>query len=142
MGEESGRDATQRIHDYTYGITSDPLTQFAVILSALIHDVDHRGVGNHDLSKEDSRMAAMFENKSIAEQNSMDIAWESLMDPCFKELRQCIYTNEDELKRFRVLLVNCVMSTGVCITLSFVSLFASILPRASLNSFSLLLLVN
>jgi hypothetical protein len=26
-------------HDYTYGITSDPITQFAVILTALIHDV-------------------------------------------------------------------------------------------------------
>jgi hypothetical protein len=26
------------LHDHTYGITSDPLTQFAVVLSALIHD--------------------------------------------------------------------------------------------------------
>lgn len=25
-------------HDHTYGITSDPLTQFAVVFSALIHD--------------------------------------------------------------------------------------------------------
>jgi hypothetical protein len=27
------------LHDYTFGITSDPITQFAVIFSALIHDV-------------------------------------------------------------------------------------------------------
>ena len=26
------------LHDHTYGITSDPLTQFACVLSALIHD--------------------------------------------------------------------------------------------------------
>lgn len=26
-------------HDHTYGITSDPLTQFACAFSALIHDV-------------------------------------------------------------------------------------------------------
>jgi hypothetical protein len=32
------------LHDHTYGITSDPLTQFAVVFAALIHDVDHTGV--------------------------------------------------------------------------------------------------
>ena len=31
-------DMESALHDYTYGITSDPLTHFAVILSALIHD--------------------------------------------------------------------------------------------------------
>lgn len=29
---------SQMLHDHTYGITSDPLTQFSCILSALIHD--------------------------------------------------------------------------------------------------------
>ena len=33
------RSMASTLHDYTYGITSDPLTQFAVIFSALIHDV-------------------------------------------------------------------------------------------------------
>jgi len=28
----------QALHDHTYGITSDPLTQFSCVLSALIHD--------------------------------------------------------------------------------------------------------
>jgi hypothetical protein len=28
---------------YTTRIASDPLTQFAIVLSALIHDVDHAG---------------------------------------------------------------------------------------------------
>ena len=28
-----------KLHDHTYGITSDPLTQFACAFSALIHDV-------------------------------------------------------------------------------------------------------
>ena len=34
---------TYSLHDHTYGITSDPLTQFACVLSALIHDLDHPG---------------------------------------------------------------------------------------------------
>ena len=27
-----------RLHDHTYGITSDPITHFAIVFSALIHD--------------------------------------------------------------------------------------------------------
>jgi hypothetical protein len=32
------------LHDHTYGITSDPLTQFACVFSALIHDVSRSEV--------------------------------------------------------------------------------------------------
>jgi hypothetical protein len=35
----SAEKMSSELHDHTYGITSDPLTQFAVVLSALIHDV-------------------------------------------------------------------------------------------------------
>jgi hypothetical protein len=42
------------LHDHTYGITSDPLTQFAVVFSALIHDVDHQAVPNTTLVNEKS----------------------------------------------------------------------------------------
>lgn len=31
------------LHDHTYGITSDPLTQFACAFSSMIHDADHPG---------------------------------------------------------------------------------------------------
>ena len=31
------------LHDHTYGITSDPLTQFSIVLSSLMHDVRCRG---------------------------------------------------------------------------------------------------
>mmetsp|Transcript_42744 Transcript_42744/g.103121 ORF Transcript_42744/g.103121 Transcript_42744/m.103121 type:complete len:576 (+) Transcript_42744:1120-2847(+) len=41
--EDDEDDIAAALHDHTFGITSDPLTQFAVILSALIHDVDHYG---------------------------------------------------------------------------------------------------
>jgi class 3 adenylate cyclase len=58
------------LHDHTYGITSDPLTQFSVVLAALIHDVDHSGVSNFQLIKEHSKVATVFKNKSVAEQVS------------------------------------------------------------------------
>jgi hypothetical protein len=37
------KNAARDLHDHTYGITSDPLTQFACVLSGLIHDIDHQG---------------------------------------------------------------------------------------------------
>jgi len=39
------------LHEYSYGITSDPLTQCALAFAALIHDVDHTGVPYAQLVK-------------------------------------------------------------------------------------------
>ena len=53
----------------------------------MIHDVDHPGVGNMQLVKEKTEMALAYNNESVAEQNSIDVAWELLMDPMYKDLR-------------------------------------------------------
>lgn len=102
-----------RLHDYTYGLTSDPLTQFAIVFSALIHDVDHRGVSNPQLVKEETVEALKYSGKSVAEQHSIDIAWKVLMDPALETLRQCLYSNDEEYRRFRQLVVNCVIATDI-----------------------------
>ena len=101
------------LHQYTYGITSDPLIQFACAFSALIHDADHPGVPNAQLVKENTASAKLYKNKSVAEQNSVDLAWELLIEPRYADLRQCIYTNQEELDRFRQLVVNSVMATDI-----------------------------
>jgi len=101
------------LHDHTYGITSDPLTQFSCIFSALIHDVDHNGVPNNTLIAENAAVAAAYGNKSVAEQNSVDIAWGLLMAPEYEALRGAIYIDESEMKRFRQLLVNSLMATDI-----------------------------
>jgi 3'5'-cyclic nucleotide phosphodiesterase len=101
------------LHDHTYGITSDPLTQFSVILSALIHDLDHQGVPNGQLIKEDPSLAALYQGKSVAEQNAVDLAWNVLLLPDFDELRAAIFGSELELRRFRQLLVNSVIATDI-----------------------------
>ena len=62
-------------HDPTYGITSDPLTRFACVFSSLIHDVDHPGVPNMQLIKENPKLAALYQKKSVAEQYSIDLSW-------------------------------------------------------------------
>ena len=88
------------IHDHTYGITSDPMTQFTVILAAMVHDVDHSGVSNNQLIKEGNKLANLFHNKSVAEQNSTVLAWDILMDPRFQAFRHTIYTAPYELDRY------------------------------------------
>ncbi|KAL7564170.1 hypothetical protein ACA910_021144 [Epithemia clementina (nom. ined.)] len=106
------RDASS-LHDFTYGITSDPLTQFACVFAALIHDVDHSGVPNTQLIKEDSYLARLYKNKSIAEQNSVDIAWKLFMNDKFAAVRDVICTTSEDTKRFRELVVNSVMATDI-----------------------------
>ena len=105
--------APDKLHDFTFGITSSPLIHFAVTLSALIHDVDHPGVPNAVLVQEGTDMAIAYKNKSVAEQNSVDLAWELLMEPQYEDLRRCIYTTQEELASFRKLLVNTVLATDV-----------------------------
>ena len=65
-------DLEHDLHDHTYGITSDPLTQFACVLCALIHDVDHTGLPNSVLVKEETPLAKAYNNRSVAEQSKFD----------------------------------------------------------------------
>lgn len=113
VGPDIDGDDAQELHDHTYGITSDPLTQFAVVFSALLHDVDHLGVPNTQLVKEARELAQMYNNKSVAEQNSIDLAWGLLMEDRFQILRRSIYATEAEFRRFRQLLVNTILATDI-----------------------------
>ena len=101
------------IHTSTYGISSDPIMHFAVVFSALIHDVDHTGLPNTQLVSMKTAAAAMYQNRSVAEQNSVGVAWSILMNPKCKDLRASIYSTEEEMLRFRQLVVNAVMATDI-----------------------------
>ena len=78
-----------------------------------MHDADHSGVSNMTLVQENDPLASKYKNKSVAEQNSVDLCWDILMEPCFAELRSCIYTNANEFLRFRQILVNIVLATDI-----------------------------
>lgn len=106
-------DTDSNAHDNTYGITSDPLTQFAALFAALIHDVDHPGVPNSTLVKEGSVLATTYKFKCVAEQNSFDLAWDLFMDFTYEDLRRVLYVSKEEFKRFRQLVCNMVMATDI-----------------------------
>jgi len=113
IGAANNKKTAATLHDHTYGITSDPLTQFACAFSALIHDVDHVGVPNTRLSEDMPHMAEKYTYRSVAEQNSLDIAWQMLMEDRFTELRGTLFATQAELQRFRELVVNSVMATDI-----------------------------
>lgn len=105
--------AESSLHDHTYGITSDPLTQFACILSAVLHDVDHPGVPNSQLIQEAPDLATKYKNQSVAEQRSVDLGWELFMGDEYSDLRTTICATQEERTRFRQLVVNSVMATDI-----------------------------
>lgn len=136
---DSKADRKSILHDHTYGISSDPLTRFACVFSALVHDVDHTGgyptacwsrrasdpnnsplsslslsgVPNTQLCKEEAPVAKAYNFSSVAEQNSVGLAWNLLMTERYKKLRRTIYTTEKEYNRFRKLVVSIVLATDI-----------------------------
>ncbi|KAL3927993.1 MAG: hypothetical protein SGBAC_012849, partial [Bacillariaceae sp.] len=106
-------DLNASLHDQTYGITSDPLMQFACAFSALIHDVDHRGIGNPDLIKEDKMLLEAYGDRSVAEQNSFELSWHLLMEDHYINLREYVFQTQTEIQHFRQLVVNSVMATDI-----------------------------
>jgi 3'5'-cyclic nucleotide phosphodiesterase len=123
--DEGKNGIESQLHDHTYGINSDPLALLAIIFSALIHDTDHRGVSNMQLCKEDPTLADIYKCKSVAEQNSLDIAWRILMDDQYSKLRGCLFNKQSDMDHFRQVMVNvgkCIKATHlVCINNYFLS---------------------
>ena len=118
LRDQQTESLASQLHDYTNGLTSDPMTIFAIVFSALIHDVDHQGISNTQLCKEDPVMANKYHSKSVAEQNSIDISWEIFMLDQFTCLRNFIFgadphQHDVELRRFRQVIVNVVLATDI-----------------------------
>jgi len=106
-------DYEMELHYQTYGISSDPLTQLAIVFSALIHDAGHSGVPNSRLAEEEPDLAFEYGNQSIAEQRSVSISWQLFQSPLYSNLRSYMFENKQEQLRFRQLVINCVMATDI-----------------------------
>jgi hypothetical protein len=101
------------LYEMTYGISGDPLAHFAVVFASLVHDVGHTGIPNAQLINEESRIALLYDNQSVAEQHSLSLAWKTLLHSKYRKLRSYIYSDNVERKRFRQILVNTVMATDI-----------------------------
>lgn len=76
--------------------------------------MDHSGVPNAQLVKENHELAVAYKGKCVAEQNSMNLAWELFMKPEYSDFRKALLHNDiSNMKRFRQLVVNSVMATDI-----------------------------
>lgn len=62
---------------------------------------------------ENREMADRYEYRSVAEQNSLELCWNLLLEPRFKELRATVYATSSDMQHFRELLVNSIMATDI-----------------------------
>ena len=90
----------------------DPLTEFALVLSALVHDVDHPGVSNDQLFAENDALAKIY-TSSQAERNSLDVFWEIFGQENFHKLRRTVYQTAEEFEHFRQVMVQSILATDV-----------------------------
>jgi hypothetical protein len=86
---------------------------FALTFATLVHDIDHVGVSNFQLIKEESPITLLYKNRSVTHHNAVDIAWWLLMTPTFSDLQAAIYGNRTEMRQFRQLLVNSMMAMDI-----------------------------
>ncbi|CAB9504879.1 Receptor-type guanylate cyclase gcy [Seminavis robusta] len=101
------------VEDLTYGLTNNPLTRFAICFGALIHDADHPGVTNNQLILEGSPLAVKYKNRSVAEQHSLELSLDLLLEEEFADLYSEICATEKDRRHFRALVVNTVMATDI-----------------------------
>jgi 3'5'-cyclic nucleotide phosphodiesterase len=100
-------------NEHCSDIALGPLARLAIVFSALIHDVEHRGVSNAELVRKGDILALKYHGKSVVEQNSIVVAWDLWMDPRFADLRDCIFATDAELKLFRQIVVNSVLAADL-----------------------------
>jgi 3'5'-cyclic nucleotide phosphodiesterase len=75
--------------------------------------VDHAGVPNSQLVKEQAPAALKYQGRSVAEQNSVDVAWNLLLQQPFVHFRHALCSTVTEMQCFRQLIVNIVMATDL-----------------------------
>jgi hypothetical protein len=97
----------------TYGLAKDPLMHLALLFAALIHDVEHQGIPNRQLSIEEDELAILYNDMSIAEQRSLHIGFSTLLEDDFAELRAVMFSSNEVFLRFRKAVLNLVFNTDI-----------------------------
>jgi hypothetical protein len=94
-------------------VYSDTFTKFSFVFAAIIHDVDHQGVPNATLVQENDPIALQYDGKSVAEKHSIKVAFRTLSESGFEELRSVIFGSPDDRLHMHHIVTNLVISTDI-----------------------------
>lgn len=92
-----------------------------ILQNTVLSFLDHVGVSNAQLVKEGVPIASKYNGRSVAEQNSLDLSWNLLMEPRFETFRSFIFSTPEEIVRFRQLVVNVRFYTITCLLVCYES---------------------
>jgi len=92
----------------------DYLTHFALVFSALVHDVGHKGIPNLILVNLKDELAKTYNNTSIAEKNSLKISFDILNEDCYSHLRRKLFGSDNEhFAKFQDIARTAILCTDV-----------------------------
>jgi 3'5'-cyclic nucleotide phosphodiesterase len=103
----------------TFGLRYDAMAQMALLLAALVHDVEHTGVPNRQLVAENDPLAILYNDQSVAEQRSLYIAFETLLKNENRLFLTTLFPFQNgkldsiEYRRFRKMVIDLVLSTDI-----------------------------
>ncbi|KAL7544194.1 hypothetical protein ACHAWF_007573 [Thalassiosira exigua] len=92
---------------------SDAFAKFALVFAAMVHDVDHKGVPNARLILEGDPDVALHGLVSTAEKRSIRVAFRTLSEDVFDELRAAAFATPDDRLRMHRLVTGMVLSTDI-----------------------------
>jgi class 3 adenylate cyclase len=102
-------------------IIFDPLTRLAIVLAALIHDIDpirgsttfsgRRLPQSTEGDDDTNSNSNVIVNES--EKSPVDIAWTLFLQPEYADLQRCICKSESEFMKLHQLLINAVVATDI-----------------------------
>jgi 3'5'-cyclic nucleotide phosphodiesterase len=97
-----------------FGLRQDALMHFLLLFAALIHDVEHQGIPNRQLAIEDDDLAILYNDQSIAENRSLCVGFQELLQRDYTKLRQCLFVKgDDDYRRFRTMTSQLVLQTDL-----------------------------
>jgi len=128
-----GKQFGQQVVPPTFGLRHDPVRLMALVWAALVHDVDHHGVPNRQLSTEegDHPLAIRYNDQSIAENQSLFLAFDELLHgvvpgvldedgqkrapprQSYANLRNVMCPTQRDFLLFRKHVINLVLNTDI-----------------------------